>query len=419
MISLYHPFYYGNIYHILVDRFSGENQSLETKENSNQFLGGTLKGITSRMNYLKELGCSTIFLSPIYKNHAIVTEYMPYHGYHIIDFNDVDPRFGTKNDFKQLCKVAHQNNISILLDIVPNHVSCYHPWVEEAMKGIRTERFRWYPDGNPMHFLGYNELWKVNHNDTEVKQSLLNAFVEFYELGADDFRIDHAIGIPNSFFKEVRKVLQEKAKELKRRVPLLIGEVWFGGCERRILQTIETPMKGLLWWLSKIGFDGICQELAQMMYIPILDGVLDIRGCMLIREYLSGKGRFKYVPEFLFKFLLWLRKWLYPRNFLGGLFVDNHDMDRIMFMMNGDINKVKHALNFISSDDGPMYIYYGTEVGMSQVASKETIGDIAMRAPMMWSLIELPKPPELFDFIQTTWKERKNRAKKFIKEKDE
>ncbi|ELP93883.1 alpha-amylase, putative [Entamoeba invadens IP1] len=413
MLSRRDKFNYGNIYHILVDRFSGDTETtLENKQNSNDFLGGTLRGITSRMKYLKLLGTTTIFLSPIYQNHTKATEqYQPYHGYHIVNFSEVDSRFGTKEDFSALCRAAHDNGISVLLDVVPNHVSCYHPWVVDANNNINKEYLEWYSDGTPQHFLDCQELWKINAGNPVVKNALFNAFLEFFELGADDFRVDHAIGMTRSFFKELRNVLRERAKALNRPRPLLIGEVWFGGCEYRILETIRMPMKGMLWWISYFGFDGICQELSQMMYIGALDGVLDIRGCMMIRSYVLNEGMYRYTPLWIFKIMMWLRKLLYPRSYLSGLFVDNHDVDRIMYTMGGDVKKVKKAFEFVRNDSEPMIVYYGTEIGMSQVASKTQIGDIAMRAPMNWSLTKNYGQSEMFDFMQTCWMERKEKAR--------
>ena len=408
-----HPFKYANIYHILVDRFNNQEENLEIKENNDQFLGGTIRGIINKIEYLKELGCTTIFLSPIYQQHDKQIKYMPYHGYHIVNFNEIDQRFGTKDDFKELCETAHQQGISILLDIVPNHISCYHPWVEEAQNGKRKERVKWYNENDPMYFLGFPELWKLNLSDSEVCKTMIDAFVEFYELGTDHFRIDHAVGIPNWFFKQVKSVLTIKAKELQRPRPLLIGEVWFPYGEQKLINTIETPLKGLLWKLKGLGFHGLSQELAQMMYIGTLDGVLDIRGSEMIRNYLIGNGMISKLPIWLFKCLLWLRKFLYPSYFLCGLFVDNHDMDRITYIMNGDVEKVKQSLDLIKNEKGPMIVYYGTELGMNQINTKETIGDIAMRAPMMWSLLKHQKS-SLYEYIQKIWKQRIQKREKLF-----
>ena len=80
------------IYHILIDRFAGYKSG---KWNKPVFLGGNIKGIIDKLPYIKELGINTLWISPFYKTSA-------YHGYHIMDFFQVDPHFGTIKDMKKL-----------------------------------------------------------------------------------------------------------------------------------------------------------------------------------------------------------------------------------------------------------------------------------------------------------------------------
>ena len=79
-------------YQILIDRFSGYNHALDWKKN--QFIGGNIKGIINVLSYLKNLAIDYLWISPFYQTSA-------YHGYHITDFFNVDPHFGTKNDLKR------------------------------------------------------------------------------------------------------------------------------------------------------------------------------------------------------------------------------------------------------------------------------------------------------------------------------
>ncbi|MDG6219386.1 MAG: alpha-amylase family glycosyl hydrolase [Candidatus Thermoplasmatota archaeon] len=107
------------IYQILIDRFAGYDPKKNWKKP--QFIGGNLKGIIDSLSYLKNLGVNAIWISPFYKTSA-------YHGYHITDFYKVDPHFGNKNDLKRLIDLIHQNDMYIIADFVPNHVSKYHPF---------------------------------------------------------------------------------------------------------------------------------------------------------------------------------------------------------------------------------------------------------------------------------------------------
>lgn len=94
---------------------------VETKEwldAGARFVGGTLKGVGSKLGYLKRLGITALWIGPIFKQVAALETY---HGYGVQNFLDVDPRFGTKEDLKDLVKKAHEIGIHIILDIILNH----------------------------------------------------------------------------------------------------------------------------------------------------------------------------------------------------------------------------------------------------------------------------------------------------------
>lgn len=95
----------------------GEAQ--QWREAGVKWLGGTLKGLTSKIGYLKRLGVTALWVSPIFKQVAFQESY---HGYGIQNFLDVDPHFGTREDLKELVETAHQHGIYVILDIILNHV---------------------------------------------------------------------------------------------------------------------------------------------------------------------------------------------------------------------------------------------------------------------------------------------------------
>ena len=134
-------------YFLLVDRFDngadgllpyqpGTPTAARDASQRNQFQGGTLKGVTRRLDYIRDLGCSAVWLSPILKNRA---DNHSYHGYGIQDFLEVDPRFGTLEDLQTLTREAHQRGMYVILDIVLNHTG--DVWA--------------YPDDQPYFF--YND----------------------------------------------------------------------------------------------------------------------------------------------------------------------------------------------------------------------------------------------------------------------
>ena len=127
------------LYFLLVDRFSdgadatrpllnranaaalrGANWRWDQwfESGSNRFQGGTIAGVTSRLDYLSNLGVTAIWLSPVFKQRRHLETY---HGYGIQDFLDVDPRFGTREDLVELVAQAHGRGMRVILDIIFNH----------------------------------------------------------------------------------------------------------------------------------------------------------------------------------------------------------------------------------------------------------------------------------------------------------
>jgi glycosidase len=92
--------------------------NLWAKSGSTRYQGGTLQGVKSKLEYLKGLGITVIWLSPIFKQRANLNTY---HGYGVQDFLEVDPRFGTREDLVDLVKSAHENGIRVILDVIFNH----------------------------------------------------------------------------------------------------------------------------------------------------------------------------------------------------------------------------------------------------------------------------------------------------------
>jgi glycosidase len=118
------------IYFLLVDRFDDNDPAIPAYTGSeaqrgrefelrNRFQGGNLKGVLRRLDYIQQLGCTAIWLSPILKNRR--DQDGSYHGYGIQDFLEVDPRFGTFDDLRALTRAAHQRGMYVVMDVVINH----------------------------------------------------------------------------------------------------------------------------------------------------------------------------------------------------------------------------------------------------------------------------------------------------------
>jgi alpha-glucosidase len=173
---------------------------------------GDLKGITQRLDYLKWLGITTIWISPIFPSP------MADFGYDISDYRGIHPLFGTMEDFDELINAAHSRNIRIILDLVPNHTSDQHQWFIESKSSRDNPKRDWYiwkdakPDGSlPNNWLSvfggpawewdehtgqyyYHAFLKeqpdLNWRNPEVQQAMLDVMKFWLDKGIDGFRVD-------------------------------------------------------------------------------------------------------------------------------------------------------------------------------------------------------------------------------------
>ena len=109
------------IYQVFVDRFARPVACRSPSPSTpGGFYGGTLRGVTERLDHLADLGATCIWLSPIFPSPS-------HHGYDATDYRSIEPRLGTEADLRELIEAAHARGLRILLDYVVNHVSSAHP----------------------------------------------------------------------------------------------------------------------------------------------------------------------------------------------------------------------------------------------------------------------------------------------------
>jgi glycosidase len=377
------------IYHILIDRFAGFS-SIKPWEKPH-FLGGTIRGIIDHLPYLIDLGITTLWISPFYKTSA-------YHGYHITDFYQIDPHFGSLDDVKELIRAVHKEGMHIITDFVPNHCSRHHPFFKEAQHNNHSPYYDWfYFTKWPNHYLSFlsvTELPKLNLTNPQTKEHIIQAALYWLSLGFDGFRLDHVIGPPHSFWKDFKT-------EIKKHYPhaLLIGEAWMMGIKKKELPTININHK-LLKWLFGPSSDTLLKE-----YIGELDGVLDFKFQELIKTYVTTPTQSKKT----FHQLLTQHYARFPKTYYLPTFLDNHDMDRFIFQCGNDIQKLKIAATLQFNIPQPAIIYYGTEQGMTQTTSMWQIprfGDLQARQPMNWEKHDSP----LFQFYKELIHKKKCRS---------
>lgn len=378
------------IYHLLIDRFAGVTSEDRLRP---EFLGGNLRAIAEKLPYLEDLGINTLWLSPFCKTSA-------YHGYHVTDFLNIEPRFGTLDDLRNLISSAHRSGMRIIADFVPNHCSHRHPFFQEAQKDRQSRYVNWFlfkkwPD-DYLCFLDVKELPKLNLDYPETRDHIVGAARYWLSLGLDGFRLDHAIGPKHSFWKYFRR-------EIKKDYPaaVLIGEAWLEGINWRHLKTLQIRHKYLRWMF------GVSQEGIQREYYGELDGVLDFRFRNMVCTRIAHG--WETAPDKELHQLLRQRLGTYPKDYFLPTFLDNHDTNRFLYECQNDTEKLKAAARLQFSLNQPPIIYYGTEVGMTHelaVGIGRMHSDLQARQPMIWHRPDC----ELLAFYKQLIRERKKEA---------
>jgi len=240
------------IYNVFVDRFYNGNPGNDEPIGDPalvlpkaDFFGGDIAGVTQKIRegYFNDLGVNTIWISPVVLNpkgaygqwNDPKTKFSAYHGYWPVSFTQVDPRFGTPAELKEMVKTAHENGLNVLLDFVAHHVHELHPYYIEhpdwttslyLPDGTKnTEKWdehrltTWFDD-----FLPTLDLQQV-----EVTEMLTDSAVWWLkEYNLDGFRHDATKHIPEIFWRTLTKKIKEQVVEEEGREIYQIGETYGG-----------------------------------------------------------------------------------------------------------------------------------------------------------------------------------------------
>ena len=364
------------IYHLLIDRFNGWWQVPPKSEN--KFCGGNLQGVIEKLDYIKDLGFNAIMLSPIFKSAN-------YHGYHTLNFEEVDPHLGTWKDYQQLLDQAHDKGLKIICDFVPNHCWYEAPiFAESLMKnGGKHRDWFFFKEGTDefVSFLGFGDLPKFNLTTPEVVSFMIDKAEKLARMGVDAFRIDHALGQPHSFLKSLRESLQAIRSDI-----MVFGEVWAFGIGPQLAGQLYFKTDARLQEFLAQDTKPFSQDDLQADYVDTLDGVLDFAyRDILLKEIRAGRGirgnetlRSKIADHFA----------KYPADFKLVLFLDNHDTDRFMFDCHDDVNLLQEAIDLTMELHRPFSFLYGTEQLMTitkTIFNAEPYADLRVRNCMDWA----------------------------------
>ena len=364
------------IYHLLIDRFNG-GWKIPPKS-KNVFCGGNLQGVTDKLDYIKELGFNAVMLSPIFASAN-------YHGYHTLNFDEVDPHLGTWKDYQRLLDTAHDKGLKIICDFVPNHCWYQAPMFQEALLkngGRNRDWFFFKNESNDefVSFLGYGDLPKFNLTNPNVVSFMIDKAEKLANMGVDAFRIDHALGQPHRFLKSLRESLQAIRSDI-----VVFGEVWAFGIGPQLASQLYFKTENRLNEFLAQETKPFSQDNLHADYVGTLDGVLDFAyRDLLLEEVHAGRG-IKGNTTLKSKIADHFAK--YPADFKLVLFLDNHDTDRFLFDCHDDVNLLQDAINMTKELPRPFSFLYGTEQLMTNnpsIFNAEPYADLRVRNCMDW-----------------------------------
>ena len=349
-------------------------------KSENLFCGGNLQGVIDKLDYIQDLGFNAVMLSPIFKSAN-------YHGYHTLNFEDVDPHLGTWEDYQRLLDRAHGMGMKIICDFVPNHCWYEAPLFEASLlkNGGKHRDWFFYPKENSdefVSFLGFGDLPKFNLTNPEVVGFMIDKAEKLARMGVDAFRIDHALGQPHSFLQRLRQSVQAISSDI-----VVFGEVWAQGIGPQLASQLYFKTESRLQEFLAQETKPFSQESLQGDYVGTLDGVLDFAyRDILLEEVHAGRGikgnqtlQSKIADHFA----------NYPQDFKLVLFLDNHDTDRFMFDCHDDVNLLKEAIDLTMEQSRPFSFLYGTEQLMTNrptIFNAEPYADLRVRNCMDWSM---------------------------------
>ena len=168
---------------------------------------GTFKAFAKELPRLRDLGVDILWFMPIHPISEVNRKGELGSYYAVADYKGVNPEFGSLADFKALVELAHKSGMKVILDWVPNHTGCDHPWVKEHPD--------YYARNDKNEMFGpfdWTDVYKLDYSNPATRQAMADA-MEFWlrEVGIDGFRCDVAGQVPCDFWNEVRPRLEAAA----------------------------------------------------------------------------------------------------------------------------------------------------------------------------------------------------------------
>lgn len=347
---------------------------------------GDIPGMTIRLDYLndgdpnsgKSLGIQGIWLMPIMPSPS-------YHKYDVTDYKNIDPKYGTLDDFSAFVADCHSRGVDVIIDLVLNHTSNQHPWFKAALSAVKAgDMHNQYVDyysivtadqklPGSTYYLLYGDYYyeanfsssmpELNMDSDAVKNEIKDIIAFWYDLGVDGFRLDAAKYI---YYNDTPKNIafwDWFSAECKKINPdtFLIGEVW----------SADPQIEPYYECFSNFDF-GMSQSSGAIA--TVANNYDDVNW------YVYYLNSYRNSVEAV-----------NPDAILAP-FISNHDMNRAAgYLSVPDYNMYVAASLYIWTYGAP-FIYYGEEIGMKGVRTTENT-DANRRLKMLWGDKDTVKDP--------------------------
>ncbi len=347
------------IYLLMPDRFANGDKGNDSVAGLSEAVdrgyfdgrhGGDLQGIINKLDYIKETGFTSLWLTPVVENNT----FRSYHGYSSTDFYSVDARLGTNDLYKKMVEEAQKKGLKVILDHVANHFSKDHIWISQLPHPEWINGSIKNPPPPMHHKQSFSD---VNGDSSTIERVVdgwftdympdfnqTNRFVANYIIqntlwwvefaGLDGIREDTYPYNHEGFMAEWAKVIKEEYPTIN-----IVAEVWTG--EPAFLSYYQSGSR------TRKNFENYITSLTDF-------GLRDA-----IYKYLQGNGATLYS---VYSVLAMDHLYGNPNELVT--FVDNHDINRAMYGADSNVAKVLTALDILMTTRGIPQIFYGTEIGI-------------------------------------------------------
>jgi glycosidase len=340
---------------------------------------GDFPGLTAKLDYLKDLGVDGIWLMPVFQSPS-------YHGYDTVDYETIQPAYGTGEEFDRFLAEAHRRGIRVILDFVMNHTSSQNPWFVDAASSRDAEHRYWYvwrgddpgwtqpwgsgptwhrndKDGTYYYGIFWGGMPDLNFENPVVRQTMESLAGEWLARGVDGFRLDatrhlfaNGPGELQNDQPQTHDYLKEFAGVVRAQKPqaFLVGE-----------NNTDTPRIAAYYGSTAVvkGGDGLPMSFNFPLAAAIVKGVLAGDGSKIA-------AKLQEMAQ------------VYPAGIVDTPFLTNHDQIRLATQLGDDPAKLRSAAAVLLTLPGAPFLYYGEEVGLQNGGTGTK--DELKRTPMPW-----------------------------------